>query len=593
LAAGGTREQLENLAAAAQIDHTPEGITAQPDGDKNGGDEGGARRSSQADKLVALAGKAQLFHTPGGHDSEGYASVPVNGHWETWPINSNGFRRWLARVFYEETGKAPGSQALQDALNVLAGMAIHDGAEHAVSVRVAEHDGAIYLDLADDSWQAVEISAEGWRVVSDPPVKFRRARGMLPLPAPVAGGSLSELRPLVNLPDDQQWVLFGAWLVAALRPGRPFPVLCVNGEQGSAKSTLCRMCRALIDPNVAPLRRPPRDDRDLLIAATNGWVVAFDNLSGVRSDLSDALCTLATGGGFATRQLYTDADEKLFDAVRPIMLNGIEDVATRADLLDRAITLTLPVIPDEERRDEDELWQRFNEARPRILGALLDAVSAALRNRTGVRLASKPRMADFVVWTVAAEPSLPWEPGAFLAAYTENRGAANAAALEASTLSHPLTSFLADRGSWIGTASELLEGLERFADEKTRKRRDWPTSPRKLAGDLRRLAPDLRRGAGWEVKFDRDPDKQRRRLIRIERTGKTASEPSTPSGTAEKPPFGADDVPDGVDGVTDGSPNNRPKKNSGKTAVTDGLDDSDDPFPAFSAVQNGREVFEV
>src|SRR5262245_17536042 len=241
------------------------------------------------------------------------------------------FRRWLARLFWDGHAKAIGSQALQDAINVLAGMAIHDGAEIPVAVRVAERGGAIYLDLADSDWRAVEVTASGWRIVDSPPVRFCQRRGTLALPAPVSGGNVDELRSLVNVPDDDAWRLLVGWLVAALRPHRPFPILVVNGEQGSAKSTLCRMARALIDPNEASLRRPPRDDRDLMIAASNAWVIDFDNLSGLPADLSDALCSLATGGGFATRELYTDADEKLFSSMRPVMVNGIEELATRSD----------------------------------------------------------------------------------------------------------------------------------------------------------------------------------------------------------------------------------------------------------------------
>ncbi len=158
--------------------------------------------------------------------------------------------------------------------------------------------------------------------------------------------------------------------------------------------------------------------------------MAFDNLSGIKDNLSDALCVLSTGGGFGARELYTDDDEKLFDAKRPILLNGIEDLATRPDLLDRAITLTLPVIADEQRRDENELWKQFEEVRPRVLGALLDVVSVALKNLPNARMESKPRMADFALWITAAEPALGWKPGAFLTAYTENRGQANEIALE-------------------------------------------------------------------------------------------------------------------------------------------------------------------
>lgn len=101
------------------------------------------------------------------------------------------------------------------------------------------------------------------------------------------------------------------------------------------------MLKALVDPNVAPVRALPREQRELMIAANNGHVLAFDNLSGLPPWLSDALCRLATGGSFAVRQLYTNEDEILFQAARPLLVNGIEDVISRPDLADRSIFLTL------------------------------------------------------------------------------------------------------------------------------------------------------------------------------------------------------------------------------------------------------------
>jgi hypothetical protein len=160
--------------------------------------------------------------------------------------------------------------------------------------------------LCNTEWQAVRITAEGWSVVEskDLPIKFRRTRGMLALPLPQYGSTLGEIRSFINVRADD-WVLVAAWLVAAMRPGRPFPVLTLNGEQGSAKSTTARILRALVDPNKAALRSVRRDERELMIAATNGWLVALDNLSNIRSWLSDALCRLSTGGGFATRAAGT------------------------------------------------------------------------------------------------------------------------------------------------------------------------------------------------------------------------------------------------------------------------------------------------
>ena len=232
--------------------------------------------------------------------------------------------------------------------------------------------------------------------MTHPPVRFRRAAGMLPLPIPERGGSIETLASFLNLPARDDQVLVVSWLLGGLQHRGPFPLLAIAGEQGSAKTVLSKILRALIDPNVAPVRALPREERELMIAANNGHVLAFDNLSSLPGWLSDALCRLASGGSFALRQLYTDADEVLFQAARPTILNGIEDVITRQDLADRTIFLTMGSLRDEQRRPETELWQQFELARPRILGALLDAVAHGLRMRDCMQFVRLPRMADFV-----------------------------------------------------------------------------------------------------------------------------------------------------------------------------------------------------
>ena len=164
---------------------------------------------------------------------------------------------------------------------------------------------------------------------------------MQPLPTPEKGGSIDTLRHFLNVQDAQDFVLVVAWALAALRDAGPYPVLVLSGEQGSAKSTFSTILRSLLDPRTAPLRALPREERDLFITATRSHVLAFDNVSGLPPWISDALCRIATGGGFAVRQLYTDQEEVLLDAARPVILNGIEDIVTRPDLADRAIFLTL------------------------------------------------------------------------------------------------------------------------------------------------------------------------------------------------------------------------------------------------------------
>ncbi len=501
-------------------------------------------KRSQATTLVELAletADLELFHTA---DGEAFVTLPAGTHTETWPLRGGPARRWLSRLFFERESTAPGSQAMQDALAVLEGIAAFRGPEHAVHLRLAEHEGAIYLDLGDEYWQTARIDGDGWEVVADAPVRFRRPRGMRPLPYPVAGGTLDELREFVNI-DDEQWPLLVAWTVAALRPRGPFPIAAVHGEQGSAKSTTLRVLRELVDPNVAALRSEPRDGRDLMIAARNGWVCAFDNMSSISPWLSDALCRLSTGGGFATRELFTDSDELLIDVQRPCAVNGIGELATRGDLLDRAVVLYLPRI--DRYRPEDEFWAAFQQARPRILGALLDGVSAALANVHEIKLDRPPRMADFAYWAVAAEPALGLADGSFLAAYTTNRADATALTLESSPITEPLQT-IAEAG-FVGTATELLARLAGLAGEDVTRRKTWPGNANALAGTLRRLAPNLRT-IGVTVDFSRDTGRRRSRLITI----RTAAEQSVQSVRSVRDPA-TSDAADAADADSGGRSN--------------------------------------
>jgi hypothetical protein len=222
----------------------------------------------------------------------------------------------------------------------------------------------------------------------------------------------------------------------------------------------------------------PRDGRDLVIAASNSWILAYDNISHIPSWLSDAFCRMATGGGFATRELYSDSEEVIFDVMRPVMLNGICELATRSDLLDRSICITLPTIPDKKRTTEKELWSRFNQLLPQILGAFLDTVSIAMRNLPSVKLQNLPRMADFATLAVAAEEGLGLKPGAFLSAYAGNRGQASDLAIEASAIGPAILAFIEEQQRWEGTAAELQATLEiHCCSEQTKSRRDWPKNP--------------------------------------------------------------------------------------------------------------------
>jgi hypothetical protein len=466
---------------------------------------------SQVEDIIRYAREgAGLFHAP---DGTAYAAVEVDGHLETHAIRSVRFRDWILIRFLRQRGRAPNSQLLTDALNTIRAIAVYDGPEMPVFVRVAEYEGDVYIDLGNVSWDAVRITREGYEVITNAPVRFVRKAGFAPLPYPAGEGTIDDLRPFVNIRRDEDFMLVAAWATFSLTPWGPYPVLVLQGEQGSAKSTTVRVLRALVDAAVEPLRALPKNERDLAIAAGNSWVLAFDNLSGIRDQLSDALCRLATGGGFATRQLYTDDEEIIFSAKRPIILNGIDDIATRGDLQERSVLVSLPSIPEEERRDENTFWEEFEAARPRIFGALLSGVSGALRNADDVHLERKPRMADFAVRATAMEGAFGWEPGSFVEVYESNRQQASETLLANEPIADAIEKFLGDgQNVWSGTATELLEMLGFYANETVKRSRAWPGGPQALSRRLKRIAPALR-SAG--IEYTEHEQGHRKRKVKV------------------------------------------------------------------------------
>jgi hypothetical protein len=481
---------------------------------------------SQATLAVNMAADWELWYTP---SKEAYATITVDDHKENWLVKSQTFKRFVAKQFFDENEKAMNSEALSAAINLLEAKALFEGEEHPVYVRLGEDDGNIYLDLCNAAWEVVRITPQGWEVIKDSPIRFRRSRGMLPLPTPERGGSVNLLREFLNV-DDNAWMLVISWLVATMCPRGPYPVLALFAEQGSGKSTAGRMLRELIDPNSAPLRAEPRDGRDLMIAANNSWCLAYDNLSHVPPWLSDAFCRLSTGGGFTTRELYTDQDEVIFDSQRPLLLTSIEEVASRSDLLDRCLIVWLPAIPEDRRRSEAALFEAFRKVRPQILGALLDAVAIALRRLPSIKLPCLPRMADFALWATAAETAFGWPYGTFMAAYQVNRDSANELALEASVVATPLLDFLDKTADWEGSPTALLDILEKRVSEQVKRMPGWPKNARSLSGHLKRIAPNMRK-AGWALEQGRG-SKRRLWLIRRVDDANHASSPPVASSFA-------------------------------------------------------------
>ncbi len=465
-------------------------------------------RLSAADALVTHATEAfELFHDPAG---EAWA-WDFASH-ETLLVGSSSFAERLARDFYLSEGRVPSQSALTQAVQTLRGLAVFDGSEIPVHVRIGgDPEGRIVLDLADPGHRGIVISPGTWDLVEDPP-RFWCPEGMLALPVPVGSGNLDGLLTEVMQPiDESSLVLVEGWLLGCLMPGGSKPVLMLSGEQGSGKSERARMLRSVLDPNAAQLRTMPQDERDLVIMARRSAVCGFDNVSVLTDESSDALCRLATGGGFSKRRLFTDSDEVLFQATRPVVLTSIPEVDRQPDLADRSLHVTCERIADAERRTERDLRAAFSEAHPAILGALLDATACALANLDRTSLPELPRMADLALFVTAAEPALEHAPGTFVDAYRRNRDEAAEGAIDGTLVGRYVAEV--GREGFAGTATQLLHRIEHVAGTDATRRRGWPATPRGLAGIVRRLAPSLV-ASGVSVAFDR-AGHDRQRIIRL------------------------------------------------------------------------------
>ncbi len=488
------------------------------DSRKNSDGTDRADGGSRIDALIGeIASACELFHTA---DGKAYATYGVDGHLETWPVNSKKFRSWIQQRQFRTRGKSLSRASMDQIVQSLEAQAIYGGAEEEVFFRVAERAGTLYLDSGNAAWDVYRIDGTGdWQVISNSPVRFVRSETMRAYPNPCKGGIIDELRPFINVESDDDFRLLIGWAVGALLSDIQYPVLHLIGGQGSAKTSVTRILKRLVDPEKVNVLGFPKSTHDLAVAAQHRRCLAFDNLSDLSGDFSDALCRLSTGGGYANRALYTDDEQIVLEAKRPVILNGITSVIGKGDLQERAIVISLKRIDPRSRRPESDIEADLERVLPRVFGALLDAVSAIVRNRQGVNVCNSPRLADFIKNVTAAEEALGWEPGSFAAAYRRNQHAANKGILEDSELGRLIVALVGGVGSFSGTVTELGNVLRRIPNAPAALR---SRTESQLGRELRRLEP-LLETVGIRVYWTRLNDRARTRQVVIER------QPSVPS----------------------------------------------------------------
>jgi hypothetical protein len=446
--------------------------------------------SNQQNEAIAIVedilnGPAMLFH-----DQYNHAFIaPVGNGSQVMKINSSEFKSWLTGKLWGDYSNVISSGTISNVLQTLTGVANFESREIDLSVRTSYIDGHLWYDCGKS---AIEISTKGWYMKEKPPVLFRRFAHQKKQTIPEYGGNIKDLLPFVNLQNESDKLLFLVFTISAFIPGFPHPILILHGPQGAGKSTPMRLIKELVDPSTIQGVAAPKDPGQFGQFAHHHSVLMFDNLSGMPVWLSDALARASTGDGFSKRTLFTDDDDFVFKIQKVIMLNGINQVVTKADLLDRSILLSVKRIDAAQRIPEDQFWKNFNDKRASLLGAIFDSIAKAMSIYPTVTLTELPRMADFAKWGYAIAEAIGYKGNVFIDAYTENIGRQNEEAIEASPVAQAIIEFMSDKTEWSDTAATLLQSLNRIAKFNDLKSSVlWPKDPQWLSKRLNEIEPNL------------------------------------------------------------------------------------------------------
>ena len=442
---------------------------------------------NQTDQTVAtlLESGIQLFRDQYG---EAYISTDGTGK-NVFPVRSSLCLDWLGYYYYVASGKVATSDLLTKMANTLSGKARYDGEMRELHIRAVNNDSTIWYDLGES---AVLIGRNEWNIFDDPPILFKRFSHQKNQVTPVVSKNINLIHKYINLKNDDDYLLFLVYLIAAFIPGFPHPLLILHGAQGSGKTTPMRVLKELIDPSNIQGLPPPTNPNDFLHVASKHYFLFYDNLSGMPPWLSDALARASTGDGFSTRKLFTDNDDIIYNFQRTIAINGINQVVTRSDLLDRAILLKLERIPDHKRIEEKVFWEDFNRDKPVILGSIFAVLARALELHPTIGLDKLPRMADFYRWGCAITEAMDQPKEKFMNAYQANVDNQHDEAIEASPVAQALIALMEKRDYWEGTATQLLGALNAVATTPLHaKNAGLPQQPNWLSRNLTSLQPDL------------------------------------------------------------------------------------------------------
>ena len=488
LAMGHTMAEIDELPTLELAEDNTANTTIHSDSET----AGNSKPETQAETIIRLVEEKDtiLFHDTA---KDPYAAIMIDGHREVWNIDNTDFNTWLNSLYYSAEKKPAKKDSLSQAKEVLKARAVFENTKAIpLDTRVAELDNAFWYNLSNNDWQAIKITADGWEIEDNPPILFKRFRHQNSQCLPSKDGDIRRILKYINLQENH--TLFLCWLVCCFVPNIPHAMPIFFGEKGAAKSTSCALLKKIIDPSSLGVLTLQKAERTMAVNLQNHWFLPFDNVSFINEETSDTLCRAITGSGIQQRKLHTNGDDYIFTFKRCIALNGINNVARRSDLLDRAILIELSRIDEDKRKENSAITKEFDKDLPLILGNIFDILSKAIKIYPNVKLNKLPRMADFSHWGYAIAQALGNLGETFLDEYKCNYNKQNIEAINSDIVATLLIAFMKEKEIWKGKVSELLKELTYLADrEKIKtKTNDFPSQANLLSRKLNSLKSNFK-----------------------------------------------------------------------------------------------------
>lgn len=469
-------------------------------------------KQSQADNVVALFEEDLHFDFFLDQSEDLYVSFwnVEENYTEIRRCDTTEFKAMISRMYWDQYQKTVQVGAVRDALGVLHGKALYGGSKHTLENRFQWVGNCLWYDLTNPNWGTIKIDTESWNLAKHTPQPiFRREVHNKPQVMPEDGGDIYSFLDFVNIANKEDELLLLVFLVSCFIPGFPHPIAYFYGPQGSAKSTMSRLLRSLIDPSRIDVSQIPDSERELDQLFEHHRFIAFDNISFLGDKLSDTLCKAVTGVSSSKRKLYTNDEYQIYSYQRCIALNGINLLALKPDLLERSILFELLRVEKNKRVYEGDFWERFEQEKPKLLGAIFSIISKALTIKENVVLEERPRMADFALWGYAITEAIGRDGEEFICAYNKNLNKQTMEVLYEHPTASSILVFMEDREKWEGTASLLLTELHFLADKDSTHRK-LPESANALSRSLAQVRTSLEEGG---IRFTRKDGKERSILL--------------------------------------------------------------------------------